>query len=482
MDTKTPDSTGTPRPGSHAGLVQRILVICTAVAASAVGAMALTIGLASGTGPEMRGFLLLLGGLGFVSAGTSLAAYHFGRRRQIANHATRLALEEALTAKTSFLANMSHELRTPMTGVIGLADLLSRTRLDEEQRTTVEGLKSAGQSMVNIVNDILDLSKIEAGMMTVETIDFRPGKVLRDIVTLYKPMAQGKFLDFDLDLDDGFDLTYRGDPTRTFQIVSNLVSNAMKFTSDGGVQISGSVDVTPSGRLLRIAITDTGIGMDEPTLQRVFDAFSQADESTARRFGGTGLGLSICRNLADLCGGNLIATSEPNVGSTFILTLPARRSETELPDETDDINKEAYCKAEVPVGMRVLVVDDIATNRMVLKAMLERYKVEVTLAEDGAMAAEICREQAFDLLLTDIQMPHMTGVELCRVVRRMEHDTGRARMPIFAITANVFDHQSAQYLAAGMDGVVHKPFALADLESALVSGAPQEESGAVELF
>ncbi len=420
-----------------------------------------------------------LAGLGTLAGG---AALHACLRMQRDNAATREKLEEAVNTKTAFLANMSHELRTPMTGVIGLADLLSRTELDEEQRRSVEGLKSAGQSMVNIVNDILDLSKIEAGMMTVETIDYRPGKVLRDIITLYTPMAEGKFLDFTLDMDECFDRTYQGDPTRTFQIISNLVSNAMKFTSDGGVEIRGSVETNPTGQLLRVTITDTGIGMDAATLDRIFDPFSQADESTARRFGGTGLGLSICRNLANLCGGHLMATSEPDVGSTFILTLPARPSEIELPDAQDEIDKEAYCKADVPEGMRVLVADDVPTNRMVLKAMLERYKAVVTLVEDGASAIEAYRDQAFDLLLTDIQMPEMSGVEVCRAIRKMEAELNRSRMPVFAITANVFDHQSETYLAAGMDGVVHKPFALADLESALVSGAPQEESGVIELF
>lgn len=229
-------------------------------------------------------------------------------------------------------------------------------------------------------------------------------------------------------------------------------------------------------------MTDTGIGMDEATLERVFDPFTQADEATTRNFGGTGLGLSICRHLATLLGGNLIATFEPGVGSTFILTLPARPGEKELSASDEDIDRDAYCRAKTPAGLKILVVDDIATNRMVLKAMLERYEADVTLACDGEEALTACDNQAFDLILSDIQMPAMSGTDPCRAIRAKEQTTGTKRTPVFAITANVFEHQSQEYLEAGMDGLVHKPFVLADLESALVSAAPQVESGLVELF
>jgi len=420
--------------------------------------------------------LALAGGLVLVAGFVLLARLLVSLRKTY--RAARVA--EGNTA--SFLASMSHELRTPMTGVIGLSELLIRSELNPKQQELASGLKAAGESMISVINDVLDMSKIEAGMLEVESIDFDPLELLESVERLFTPLAEKKGLELSVECHEGADVTFRGDPARIYQVLNNLMSNAIKFTRDGGIRLTCRLNVGANGQILQFSVTDTGLGMDEKTLLRVFEPYKQAESSTAREYGGTGLGLSISRRLANLLGGDLLATSEPGVGSTFHLSIPASHAEPVVDKPVDRNEAEAACRAIVPEGLRIMVVDDVTTNRMVIKAMLERYQASVMLFADAFALADAYENEPCDLVLTDIQMPGMDGFELTSRIREYEDRTQQAPVPIFAITANVIGQDTQRYYDAGMNGFINKPLVLADLESALVSAAPMKQSGEVELF
>ncbi len=354
--------------------------------------------------------------------------------------------EAASRAKSRFLANMSHEIRTPLNGVLGTAELLDATLTDPEQRRMLAAIRESGEGLLKLLNDILDLAKVEAGKLTLEQVPFRPAMLAERIAALHGPAAQARGLT--LAVDCTVEEQRTGDPHRLLQVLHNLVGNAIKFTPAGSVAVT--IAAAP-GDHLTITVADTGIGMTEDQIGRAFDDFEQADNTVARRFGGSGLGLAIVRRLVDLMDGSIAIASAPGRGTTFTVTAP-------LPAVGP-----AAEAAQAPVravadlrGLRALVADDNATNRLILRSMLSRLGIEPTLVEDGSAAIAQAGAGDYDVFLFDISMPGVDGLAALAAIRAAG---GRAAcVPAIAVTAHAMTHQIAEYLAAGFEGYVPKPF------------------------
>ena len=367
--------------------------------------------------------------------------------------------EAASQAKSAFLATMSHEIRTPLNGILGMAQAMAADpALAQPQRAKLEVIRKSGESLLAILNDVLDLSKIEAGKLDVESIEFDLADVVQGAHAAFKPLAADKGLDFKLALDPAAIGLYVGDPTRLRQVLYNLISNAVKFTDRGEIRVS----IDYAGEGLRLTVADTGIGMEPAHLERIFGKFEQADASSTRRYGGTGLGLAICRDLCALMGGSIAAESEPGRGARFSVTLPLPRVAGALAVAGDG-GPDAALLQNDPGALRVLAAEDNPVNQLVLRTLLTQVGVEPTIVETGAQALEAWSANDFDIILMDIQMPQMDGVQAARAIRRGEAKTGRARTPIIALTANAMAHQVAEYASAGMDAHVAKPVDLRTL-------------------
>jgi PAS domain S-box-containing protein len=361
--------------------------------------------------------------------------------------------EAANAAKSAFLATMSHEIRTPLNGVLGMAQAMANDDLSPAQRERLDIIRQSGESLLAILNDVLDLSKIEAGRLELEEIDFDLAEVVRGAHAAFTATANRKGLSFRLHVDQTAEGVYRGDPVRVRQIIYNLLSNALKFTEEGWVDVV----VDFEDRALRIKVQDTGIGIPPERLDRLFEKFEQADTSTTRRFGGTGLGLSICRELTRLMGGEIAAESEVGRGTCFTVVLPLARSAKTLerraepePAPAPDVNLDQR-------RLRILAAEDNAVNQLVLKTLLHQIGVELAIVENGALAVEAWRREPWDLILMDVRMPEMDGPTATRLIRQAEAASNLPRTPIIALTANAMAHQVGEYLAAGMDAYVAKP-------------------------
>jgi len=382
--------------------------------------------------------------------------------RQQLDDARRKA-EEATAAKSGFLATMSHEIRTPMNGVLGMMALLDQTRLDTGQREYLDTARRSGEALLAIIDDILDLSKLEAGRMGVDAEPFGPRRAVEDVAALLRPLASDKGLELTAIIADDVPAALTGDGRRVRQILLNLVGNALKFTANGFVRIEATIDTDEAGaRWLRLAVRDSGIGIDDAALARLFTEFTQADASTTRRFGGTGLGLAISRRLATLMGGNVLVASALGVGSTFTLVLPAIAAvEPAVPDGQAGAHR-AVKAARRPV---VLLVEDNPVNQLVATRMLQLEGCEVDLAANGAEAVARAHGRVYDLILMDCHMPVMDGFE---ATRRLRAEMAPAsRPPILALTASVLDEDRELCRQAGMDAALAKPLQRAALAEAL---------------
>ena len=377
--------------------------------------------------------------------------------------------------KSQFLANMSHEIRTPLNGVLAMADVMARDNLDAKQRQRLGVIRESGELLLSVINDVLDLSKIEAGRLELSEQDFSLEEMAEGAVSAFSVIAAGKKLRFNLVVDPDAAGWWRGDCDRIRQVLNNLLSNAVKFTVEGAV--AARFSALPTGGL-RLTVSDTGIGIAQDKLPTLFEKFIQADNSTTRRFGGTGLGLAICRELVQLMGGSVTARSVEGEGSTFVVDMPLARAEAPKAAE----------EAEAPAAsgehrrMRILAAEDNATNQKVLQAVMEPLGVHLHIVPDGREAVAAWREGGFDLILMDIQMPVMDGVEAARAIRAAEREEHLPRIPILALTANALVHQVEAYLAAGMDGHVSKPIELRRLydaiETALANSAAAKSQAA----
>jgi len=368
--------------------------------------------------------------------------------------------EAANTAKSQFLAKMSHEIRTPMNGVLGMSELLLTEPLPERQRRLVDIIHRSGQGLLEIIDQILDISKIEAGRMQLEHIPFDLTQTLRDCVDLFSGRASAKGLQLSLDLPHDEPLNVYGDPVRVRQILANLLSNAIKFTSDGSVQVGlNIVEQAPEALTLQLRVADTGIGIAAEHQQRIFESFVQAEEATTtRRYGGTGLGLAIVKQLVELFEGAIDLRSEPGKGSQFTVTLKLEQATPveqaiELPPVNVDDHLENHGRAP-----EVLLVEDNAINQVVGTESLIRLGARCAVAANGEKALELLKTQRYDLILLDCHMPLMNGYETATEIRKLEAREARPKTPIIAITANLQAGNREKCLAAGMDDFIGKPF------------------------
>jgi signal transduction histidine kinase/CheY-like chemotaxis protein len=388
------------------------------------------------------------------------------------------AADAANRAKSQFLATMSHELRTPLNGVLGMAQALTGDGLTATQRERVSIIRRSSESLLAVLNDLLDLSKIETSSLEIELAEFDLEQLVRGVAAAYEPLAAKKALRFTCEVTDMARGRYVGDSARIRRVLYNLTDNAVKFTHEGAVTLK--VDREDDRVVFRLI--DSGIGIAQDDVAHLFETFFQADATLTRRYSGAGIGLAICGELSSLMGGVMEASSRLGVGSVFTLTLPLTQISAAVAT-TDDAAPEPEA-LEDAAELRVLAAEDNATNQLVLKTLLAPMGIEPVLVDDGRQALEAWETQAWDIILMDIQMPEMNGVEATTAIRRRETESGRARTPIVAVTANAMTHQLAEYLAAGMDGVVAKPVEITNLfsvmETALAGGglAPALETAA----
>ncbi|MCJ9430718.1 ATP-binding protein [Kordiimonas marina] len=382
-------------------------------------------------------------------------------------HEAREAAEQARKAneaKDIFLANTSHELRTPLTGVLGMLDILAQSRLGAEERETLDAAQFSARTLLAVINDILDLAKLDAGKIEINPQPFRPHELVRTVVDLLAPRAEAKGVKLVLELEGAKDLRLQGDAVRIGQILFNFLSNAVKFTDEGTVTVHMAVSVEGDGYRLFLRVRDTGIGFDMAQKDQLFARFHQLESGSDRKHEGTGLGLAICKELADLMDGEIGVDSTPGQGSEFSVSLPLAQASGRAGGEPSDaVSAEERLKGRT---LRVLVAEDNAVNRLLISKLLARFDWALTLVEDGAQAlAAVEAEDAFDLILMDVRMPVMDGVAATRAIRALDGPGGR--VPIIALTANTMPEDAKAYLEAGMDAVVGKPVQMPELLTAV---------------
>lgn len=370
------------------------------------------------------------------------------------SHAEKLA-----RLKEQLLANMSHEIRTPLNAILGFSEQLSLTPLNEDQKSYLNALQRSSDLLLHTVNDILHFSKLEAGKLKIEEIPFKMEEILTDTISTVKDQAEKKGIEVSYTLSDKLKQIFVGDPYRLKQILINLTSNGIKFTEEGTVSINVDIERdSPDEIFVRFRVQDTGIGITKDKLATIFEEFNQADTSVTRKFGGTGLGLTIVKKLVELQNGTIELNSEPGKGSEFIVILPFRRARktTVMPG-----SREIKIDPKVLEGKKVLLVDDDEMNQLLGKTILMKWNVDLDQALTGKEALQKIRENPYDIVLMDIQMPEMSGMDVTRAVRKLS--TPFSEVPILAVTANVIKSDIESYMEAGMDDYLLKPYNEKDL-------------------
>lgn len=370
------------------------------------------------------------------------------------------AAEASNRAKSTFLATMSHEIRTPLNGVLGMAEALCDSDLPAEQAEMAQVIVTSGTMLLSLLNDVLDVTKIEAGRLELDAIAMHVPSIVEATCKLFEPQAREKGLELHLHIAPEASCWVQSDPVRMRQVIGNLLSNAIKFTAQGSVRIVVSLKPMAQRNLLSIQIRDTGIGIPKSRLSDLFQPFQQLDASVARRFGGSGLGLSISRHICLQAGGDIDVESVEGAGSVFMA-----RFVTDLAMDPQAANASTAGASGITEARacRVLLAEDNRTNQLVFKKLVRSATPTITVAGDGAEAVKAFEAEEFDLVLMDINMPNVDGVDATRQIRAFESTTGRSPTPVYALTANSMTHQIEGYLAAGMNGHLPKPLKKADL-------------------
>lgn len=371
--------------------------------------------------------------------------------------------EETTRAKSMFLANMSHEIRTPLNGMIGMLELTLAGGLDEEQRENLEVAKNCADTLLALINDILDISKIDDKKLVLEETKFDLRDLVHKVTEIHRPRMEEKNLEMICNVEESIPEFIKGDPLRLQQVLNNLVSNAVKFTERGSVQLEVKVLCqSADSYTITFTVEDTGIGIQQKDMKQLFQLFNQVDGSFARKYGGTGLGLNISQRLVNLMGGEIKVKSQKDKGSLFYFTIQMKKADT-----ADNEKEIQVCSVHTKHPDRILIVEDDKTNMLVIRKLLEQLGyTDIEEAEDGYEAIKCIEKETFDIILMDIQLPQMDGLETTQIIREKEKHSGRYT-PIIAITAFALEGDKEHFLAKGMDGYVSKPVNLGLLQKEL---------------
>jgi CheY-like chemotaxis protein/nitrogen-specific signal transduction histidine kinase len=365
--------------------------------------------------------------------------------------------EQYAQSKSAFLASMSHEIRTPLNSVIGFSEQLGQSQLNETQREQLQAISSSSRLLLDVVNEILDFSKFETGKMSFDSAAFMPQHTLEEVFISLRPQAESKGIKIEKELDLDVDTCFTGDAFRLKQVVLNLMSNAIKFTTDGKVTLRAHVSKGQQGmKVLHVSVKDSGLGISKENIPLIFGEFAQIDSAQKQASQkGTGLGLAISKKIVELQGGSISVTSELKKGSVFSFQIPFETADfsackkKSMPDN--------FLAEEILLGKHILVAEDNRLNVLLLSTILKKWMLTFDIAEDGVQAMSLFASRDYDLVLTDIEMPEMGGVELARKIRNYDH-IGKSLTPVLALTANALKEDRDNYMKAGMNGVILKPF------------------------